>query len=229
MKLLDKIKRIPQCITIYAVLTILMITAAAFFVGGYGTAYRYYTKLYYESASTQYIITYPERVRYGIILDRNGISEKIQEYRVEGKLHSIAEIYNDRVQNMEITYLILDAAHTFDIPENLLFGLIWAESDFDREAYNGSNADGSNDRGLMQLNSRYFGHIDRRNPRANLIAGCSHLRSIYERTGSWDSAVMYYNGFSQKSVEHQTRVLEFERYFDKIMNYHIWYDETLNG
>ena len=94
--------------------------------------------------------------------------------------------------------------------------MIWAESNFNPGAVNGhGNKDGSNDKGLMQLNSKYFGKIDRLNPRTNLQYGCKHLRARYDKYGTWDEAIMLYNGFSLKSADHQAKVLKYERQLNK--------------
>jgi len=156
------------------------------------------------------------RIEYTAPMSRLDIAEHIAEYRQKGRLDAVAVFYNTYVKDMDLTYLILSAAYTYDIPENVLFSLIWAESNFNPGAVNGhGNKDGSNDKGLMQLNSRYFGKINRLDPRTNLQYGCKHLRARYEKYGTWDEAVMLYNGFSLKSAEHQAKVLAKERELDK--------------
>jgi len=146
---------------------------------------------------------------------RDEVSRTIEGYRRSGNLDSVARFYNTIVQDMAVTYMILSAAEVYQIPENVLFALIQIESNFNRSAYNGNNANGTNDRGLMQLNSRYFPGVDRDDPYENLRYGCQHLRERYERYGSWDEAVMYYNGFSKRSADHQSRVLNAERTLDR--------------
>lgn len=154
-----------------------------------------------------------------VIYNREEIGGQIDKYRKTGDLDIIADFYNEFVENMELTYLILSAAQVYEIPENVLFALIWAESDFNPGASNGRNNNGTNDAGLMQLNSQYFKGFDRKDPVLNLRYGCEHLRSRYIKYSSWDAAIMYYNGFSQKAVEHQARVLAIERRLDRCLNY----------
>jgi len=62
------------------------------------------------------------------------------------------------------------------------------------------NADGTNDLGVMQLNSRYYGHIDRQDPETNIRAGCQHLKTLMEHPGLntyWDVAASYNCGIGR--------------------------------
>lgn len=153
------------------------------------------------------------------MLTREEVTEYVRGLRNTGKYNSVVEFYNDYVGDTDLTYSILAAADLYNVPVNTLFALIWAESNFNVLAINGNgNRDGSNDKGLMQLNSKYFPGIDRLNPDVNLQHGCSHLRFKFEKYGSWDEAVMYYNGFSQGAVKHQSRVLAKERELDRLFH-----------
>ncbi|KKN52040.1 hypothetical protein LCGC14_0616920 [marine sediment metagenome] len=156
------------------------------------------------------------------VLYREEITVVIEKYRDVGQLDKIVHFYNGFVNNMELTYLILGASHLYKIPPNVLFALIFAESNFKEGAVNGDgNKDGSADYGLLQLNSRVFkGYtkdqlMDRH---LNLILGSKHLRQRYDQYGTFDEAIMYYNGFSQGAVKHQARVLSKERELDRAFN-----------
>ena len=156
------------------------------------------------------------------ILYREDITEVIEGYRDIGRLDEIVHFYNGFVNNMELTYLILGASHLYKIPPNVLFALIYAESNFQEDAVNGDgNKDGSSDFGLLQLNSRVFkGYTKEQlmDRHLNLILGSKHLRQRYEQYGTFDEAVMYYNGFSQGAVKHQAKVLSKERELDRAFN-----------
>ena len=152
---------------------------------------------------------------------REEVNIWIQDAKYRGEYQDVVEFYNHLVDDLDLTYLILSAAEVYNIPTNTLMALIWTESNFNPGAVNGKgNKDGSNDKGLMQLNSRYFKGFDRLDPRLNLQHGCLHLRERFTTYGSWDSAVMYYNGFSKKSVAHQAKVLDRERTLDRL--FHEW-------
>ena len=163
-----------------------------------------------------------------VIYGREEIGVMIDGYRKTGDLDIIADFYNNFVDDMELTYLILSTAQVYQIPENVLFALIGVESNYKPGAVNGANTNGTNDKGLMQLNSKYFGHVDRLDPYANLQAGCAHLRERYNKYGTWDAAIMYYNGFSQRAVKHQGSVLKIERELDRNINY-LFFDSYTGG
>lgn len=115
----------------------------------------------------------------------------------------------------ELTYMVISASFLYDIPTNVLFALIWAESGFNPRAYN-DNGGRSNDAGLMQLNSRVFPKTDRYNVKENLRAGCLHLKARYEQYGSWDAAIARYNGSGDRALRHLARVLKKERELDRM-------------
>ena len=164
------------------------------------------------------IVTVPE---HSVILYREEITEVVRAYMIVGKLDKVAEFYNDYVNDWEATYLIMGAAQVYKIPANVLFALVFAESNFKEDAVNSGNGNGTSDYGWLQLNSATFrGYtkeelMERNN---NLRLGCKHLRANYERYGSWDEAIMYYNGYSKAAVKHQSRVLAKERELDKAFN-----------
>jgi len=168
------------------------------------------------------VITEVEEVTEVVIkpqLTREEVTEYVRTKRDSGGYGAIVDFYNGIVADTDLTYLILAAADLYDIPVNTLFALCWAESGFNPKAVNGANnKDGTNDKGLMQLNSRYFGKVDRLDPKINLQYGCRHLRDRYETYGSWDESVMYYNGFSKASADHQSRVLAKERELDRLLH-----------
>jgi soluble lytic murein transglycosylase-like protein len=149
-------------------------------------------------------------------LSREEITNRVERYIASGNHTSVVRFYNGYSKNTSITNLVIHAADVYNIPINTLMAMIWMESGFRPDAVNGHlNRDGSNDVGLMQLNSNYFKKVDRYDPRANLRAGCEHLVKLRERYGSWDAAILFYNGFSKEAVKYQSRVLAKERELDR--------------
>lgn len=149
-------------------------------------------------------------------LSREEITGRVEKYISSGNNSTVVRFYNEYAKNVSVTNLVIHAADVYDIPINTLMAMIWMESGFRPDAVNGHlNKDGSNDVGLMQLNSNYFKKVDRYDPRANLLAGCEHLVKLRERYGSWDAAILFYNGFSKDAVRYQARVLAKERELDK--------------
>lgn len=146
---------------------------------------------------------------------RTEVAEAIAKYQSDGKFDKIVKFYSSTyTKDLNLTYLIIGASIVYKIPTNLLFALISAESDFDPKAVN-HNTNGSTDRGLMQLNSRYFKGIRAFDANVNLQYGCKHLRKYYDRYGTWEQAVTMYNGFSRKSTGYQAKVLEKERQINR--------------
>ena len=173
-------------------------------------------KKYVEIVEIEKIV---EVVEVKPMLTREEVTEYVRNIRNTGNYQHIVEFYDGFVGNTDLTYSILAAADLYNVPINTLFALIWAESGFNPSAVNGKgNKDGTNDKGLMQLNSRYFPGIDRLNPEINLQHGCNHLRDRFDKYGTWDEAIMYYNGFSQKAVDHQSKVLAKEREIDRLFH-----------
>lgn len=71
------------------------------------------------------------------------------------------------------------------IPEHIPFNLIMKESSFDSTAL---SPDGCF--GFMQLNPRYFKPC---NSNENIRQGLMFLRQQYDRLGTWEKAIIYYN------------------------------------
>lgn len=62
------------------------------------------------------------------------------------------------------------------------------------------NTNGTNDVGIMQLNSQYFNHIDRHNPEHNIRAAVTHIRYLIEHPWThtwWDVAIAYNAGLGR--------------------------------
>ena len=79
------------------------------------------------------------------------------------------------------------------------------------------NSNGTRDLGIMQLNSKYYGHIDWRDPRTNIKHGCLHIKRLIQdrRTSTlWSVALAYNCGLGRinnpppGSVDYADKVIE---------------------
>ncbi|WP_366924033.1 transglycosylase SLT domain-containing protein [Metallumcola ferriviriculae] len=113
-----------------------------------------------------------------------------------------AEKYNT---TPDIIQLINEKAKKYALPKEMVYNLIETESKFRPEAVNNQNTNGTVDRGLMQINSRYapwFAQkvgIDNFNykmlfqPEINLEIGMWYLKSMYNRYHNWHAVLTAYN------------------------------------
>jgi soluble lytic murein transglycosylase-like protein len=88
--------------------------------------------------------------------------------------------------------LIAQAAAQYDIPYELLYSQVAAESSFNPAAVNPI----SGAQGLMQLmpaTAAWLGVTDAFDPIQNINAGARYLRMQFDRFGSWDLALAAYN------------------------------------
>lgn len=92
--------------------------------------------------------------------------------------------------------LIVMIAVEVGIPPNFALAVALTENtSLNPTARGGPNKDGTYDLGIMQLNSRYYGDIDWRDPETNIRAGCIHIRELIKRpeTSTWWSVALAYN------------------------------------
>lgn len=75
----------------------------------------------------------------------------------------------------------------------LIYRLVNHESRWNRWAL-GVNTNGTEDRGLCQINSGNLWEGDPWNPEENLMTGFKYLRHLHDRFGSVENALMAYNG-----------------------------------
>jgi soluble lytic murein transglycosylase-like protein len=113
--------------------------------------------------------------------------------------------------NKELLYKIPSKYRVFviytckelDIPLNIFYNLIYEESRWKATAIN-RNKNGTMDRGLMQLNSRYQSYFvnkffnskfvfDIFNPYHNIEVGANYLKSLHNKYGNWKTSIMAYN------------------------------------
>jgi len=108
----------------------------------------------------------------------------------------VIEFFTALCSSREIAAAILYNADEFDVPPALAFALCWEESRFNPNAINRNNRDGSIDRGLFQLNSRSFPHLDINqfySVDLNARHGVAHLRYCLNSGDSEVSALAMYN------------------------------------
>ncbi|MDR1837578.1 MAG: lytic transglycosylase domain-containing protein [Treponema sp.] len=105
-----------------------------------------------------------------------------------------------------IAALILLIAAEMGIPPYFALAIAVEEnSTLNPSAVSSTNADGTIDLGVMQLNSRYWGNINWRDPETNIRAGCQQIKelmSIQELNTYWSVAVAYNCGYAQFVSEH---------------------------
>jgi hypothetical protein len=132
----------------------------------------------------------------------------------------------------EIAKVILAQASAFNIPPALAFSLCYEESKFKPRAYNNANRDDSVDRGLFQLNSRSFPHLqvtEFYNPEINAYHGLKHLRSCLDTGGTEIIGLAMYNagtsrvrntGTPLRTLVYVSRILDNRNRIEN--NFHEW-------
>lgn len=99
----------------------------------------------------------------------------------------------------EFTEYVTKYSTEFDVPEALIYAIIRTESSFDPNARSGVGAIG-----LMQLMPDTLDWLSRlldedaptgeiTDPETNIKYGTYYLRHLYDRFGSWDTAIAAYN------------------------------------
>lgn len=95
---------------------------------------------------------------------------------------------------MSIPYqsTILDAAQKYGVPPNILAGLLAHESGFSPTAIN-HDTNGTEDRGIAQLNSAYYPASLANDPTQAIYQAANILHTHFGQCGSWSGAVGAYN------------------------------------
>ncbi|MCL2808550.1 MAG: lytic transglycosylase domain-containing protein [Treponema sp.] len=125
------------------------------------------------------------------------VSDPILEYYRDPDFQQwVIDFFVDICSSNEIALAILSNADYFEVSPALAFALCWEESRFNPNAINRNNVNGSIDRGLFQLNSNSFPHLDIPvfyNIQANANFGISYLRQCLNSGGTEVSALAMYN------------------------------------
>lgn len=95
---------------------------------------------------------------------------------------------------MSIPYqsTILDAAQKYGVPPNILAGILAHESGFSPTAVN-HDTNGTEDRGIAQLNSAYYPASLANDPTQAIYQAANILHTHFGQCGSWSGAVGAYN------------------------------------
>jgi hypothetical protein len=169
------------------------------------------------------------------VLSLASVSDKELAARMEalGRKDAIAAYYIDPSYTAQVldffstvtgsedtAVAILDSAVDQRVAASLAFAVAYEESRFNPQAVS-KNAD-SSDRGLFQLNSKSFPHLDEASifdPETNANAGLGYLRNFLESAGNEVTALAMYNaghgrvskgGTPRATLDYISRVLKYE-------------------
>lgn len=115
-------------------------------------------------------------------------------YRNDHLRPLVVEYYAHLTGDRAIALAILETCDDLSLDPSLGFAIAWNESKFNPRAVNYNPT--TLDRGLFQLNTRTFPRLDRRtvfDPRSNAKHGLAFYKSAYDRLGSEEKALGYYN------------------------------------
>ena len=144
----------------------------------------------------------------------------------------VIDFFTGVCSNREIAEAILNNCNIYEVPPALAFSLCWEESRFIPRAINNANRDGSVDRGLFQLNSFSFPHLEITafyDIESNAYYGIGHLRYCLNTGGSEISALAMYNagtgrvrstGAPHVTLNYINRVLENRQKIES--RFHSW-------
>ena len=136
----------------------------------------------------------------------------------------------------EYRHLLYKYATLYNVPIYYVVSQIIEESGFNPFAYN-MNPDGTNDKGLTQLNSSNYDYFkwkfnkgkdyDPYNPEDAIRIGVQYLRYLYDHSGSWKLALMGYNAGPNK-VRSGRIPARTKQYYKNIMSRVIIYRRENN-
>jgi len=115
-----------------------------------------------------------------------------------------------------IIALIFSISVEMGLPPNFVLAIALIENDTLNPRAIHYNADGTADKGIMQLNSSWFRHTKWYDPEINIRAGCSHIKTLLGRNEIntyWMAAVAYNAGLGkihnppQSAVNYAYRVM----------------------
>ncbi|MBN1648906.1 MAG: transglycosylase SLT domain-containing protein [Spirochaetales bacterium] len=141
---------------------------------------------------------------------------------------AVIDYFTDVCGSRDMAETILSNAAEQNISVSLAFALAWKESNFRPNARN-YNRRGSVDRGLFQLNNRYFkfsSEADVYDFRINTEKGLEHFKSCLETGGSEVVALAMYNAGHHR-VSNGGTPMSTLNYIQKILNYREVLDRDL--
>ena len=116
-----------------------------------------------------------------------------------------------------IVALVFSIALEMGLPPNFVLAIALIENDTLNPKAIHYNANGTIDKGIMQLNSSWFRHDEWDNPEINIRAGCSHIKRLLDRheiQTYWMAALAYNAGIGKihdppkSAVNYAYRVME---------------------
>ena len=115
-------------------------------------------------------------------------------YRNDHLRPLVVEYYANLTGDRAVALAILETCDTLTLNPSLGFALAWNESKFNPRAINYNPT--TTDRGRFQLNSKTFSRLDRKtvfDPRSNARHGLTYYKVAYDKLGSEEKALGYYN------------------------------------
>lgn len=91
---------------------------------------------------------------------------------------------------------IKTASSTYGVPEHIVKGIVWKESNYHPDIVYGKRVGGSGDSGAMQLipgTAQSMGVKNVFDPADNINGGVKYLKTLYDELGDWGKAVAAYN------------------------------------
>jgi len=117
----------------------------------------------------------------------------------------------------QVLALIIAVAVQEGVPPNFAVAIAVTENpSLSTTAVSARNRDGSRDHGVMQLNDKYFSHLDMMDPEVNVRAGIKHIKYLLSKLVGqtyWDAAIAYNAGLARvkappwDSVDYATKVI----------------------
>ena len=139
------------------------------------------------------------------------------EYQLKQRVNKIGNASYLGSVDSKIMAEVKKASQKYGVPEELILAIIKQESSFNPQAYN-KNKDGTEDRGLMQVNYQHNINLMKEynveNPdqlydiALNIEIGTRILYENYKRFGNWVMAVKAYNGLKANNWDYVKSVFE---------------------
>lgn len=171
------------------------------------------------------------RIEIKRILSEFPVRYEINRFITDDNILQVIEFYSQFTSSRKVSEAIIRGSLEYNIPINIGFALAWAESRFYPRAVNGSNANGSSDWGLFQLNDRY-NHLTQEqffNVYTNAYTGLRYLREMIDLN---DDDLIYslysYNAGPTRVVVHGNIPRITIKYVENILEYEDMLNQEFN-
>jgi hypothetical protein len=169
--------------------------------------------------------TVPQSVSAGSFAGSSGWSPSfiLESYQDRDSRETVVIFFENLTGSREMAEKVLASADIFEIPPALAFSLCWEESRYNPWAVNSKNRNQTIDRGLFQLNSESFPHLDEADffdIGINAWYGLSHLRWCLDTAGTDVAGIAMYNagttrvntgGTPKHTLDYVSRILKRQR------------------